>query len=84
MHFKDHIVILFDTENKAGICRQKADNNLPEFKYYGNVTSIIDGGLHKAYRVNGQTIYNIKDDGRLFHSQDWKKDFGVYLKRVVL
>lgn len=84
MHFHQHIIILFDTENKAGICRKKDDQNLPEFKYYGNVTSIIDGGFHKAYRVSGETIYNIKEDGRLFHSQDWKEDFRVYLKEVVL
>ncbi|MDB4824464.1 EH signature domain-containing protein [Saprospiraceae bacterium] len=84
MHFADHIIILFDTENKAGICRKKDDYNLPEFKFYGNVTSIIDGGFHKAYQVNGQTIYNIKEDGRLFHIQDWKEGFKVYLNEVVI
>lgn len=84
MHFPNHIIILFDTENKAGICRTKNDNDLPGFKYYGNVTSIIDGGFHKAYRVNGDNIYDIRQDGRLFHTYDWKEDFRVYLRQIVL
>jgi hypothetical protein len=84
MEFDSHIIILFDTEGKAGICRSKEDSNLPAFKYYGNVTSIIDGQFHKAYRVNGNQIYDIKQGGRLFHSHDWEEDFKVYLRTIVL
>lgn len=84
MHFKKHIIILFDTKNKAGICRLKSDPSLPKFKYYGNVTSIIDGGFHKAYNVEGDRLLNMKDDGRLFHTYDWEADFRTYLQNMVL
>lgn len=84
MHFSDHIIILFDTENKAGIIRLRDDSTVPQFKYYGNVTSIINSRIQWAYRASGYEIYDVNEYGRYRHIDLWEYHLGTYLKQIVL
>jgi len=84
IYFENHIITLFSDEGYAVYCKLKNSPTGHKFVFHSSVNQLRDGSFQLAYQTNYESIYNVKNEGRMFHREFWESHFDKYLNQIVL